>query len=132
MNASSRLNSTAIVFFVIGVTVLGSGTASADPVPPPVVYDQARAIPTRSGMNARITLYTKRVTFLRVRVDGGPGIRASKFGRGCGKLGCQKWKLYSPRSTENECYELKIIGGNRMDGVVNRMTVCEPFPDGEL
>ncbi|MDQ2699782.1 MAG: hypothetical protein M3Y23_00460 [Actinomycetota bacterium] len=131
---SSRL----IVVIISGLALLaglaGAG-ATAKPAgwnPDPVIYDQARAIPTKSGMKARISLFTKRVKSVRVRIDGEPAVRASRFGKGCGRLECQKWKVYADRTSENECYELKIIARNSSIDVVRRMTVCEPFPDGSV
>ena len=76
----------------------GPGAASAAQKKPPVIFEQARAIPTKSGENVRLTLFTRWTGFIKVRVNGEDSVRPSPYGRGCGRIRCQKWKLYSVRS----------------------------------
>jgi len=136
------MNKSRNTFVAVAVTGLGlliglagagtAGAASSGNKSAPVIYEQARAIPTRSGMNSRITLFTKKATFIKVRVNGGPSATPTRFGRGCGKRRCQKWKLYTERTSDSECYDLKIYVRNGAGSAVTKMTVCEPFPDGSI
>ena len=99
----------------------------------PKVYDQARAIPTQSGENVRITLYTKGLRGLKVRVDDSREMRAIRFGTGCGELRCQRWKVYAERKND-ECYDVTFtnIGRPGEPGLAGALTVCEPFRNGSV
>ena len=109
-----------------------SASASAEPPKTPVIFGSARAIPTKSGKFARITVYAKYVRSVKIAVDGGPRRPAKRFGTGCGNKRCSKWAIYYPR-TGNECYELDVHGWNRKTGTSARHnTVCEPFRDGSV
>ncbi|MBK5231455.1 MAG: hypothetical protein JJE13_00540 [Thermoleophilia bacterium] len=121
---------------IAGLMLTGalSASVSASGANPPVVYKTARAIPTKSGDFVRISVYAKHVRSVSIRVDQKPGPRhkAKRYGTGCGKKNCSKWRIYVPR-TGNECYELGIIGSqdNGRRAIV-RHTVCEPFRGGEV
>lgn len=104
-----------------------AATAAAQPK----IYGQARALPTRSGQHAKIVLYTKRVTSLKVSIDGESRRKAKRFAVGCGKLRCEKWRIYAARG-ENECYDLTITGRRGKKAVTKDHTVCEPFRNGEI
>jgi hypothetical protein len=123
---------------ILTVIVVGTALAAGIAMPAgaqqmPKIYSQARAVPTKSGKNVRITLYTKRIRGLRVTVDDSRKMKAKRFGKGCGKLRCDKWKVYAVR-LDDECYDLGITSINRPGetGVAAAMTVCEPFRNGEV
>ena len=107
--------------------------APAQALKGPVVYNQARAIPTRSGENVRITLYTKRVKRIKIAVDDSRLMKGISIGTGCGKRKCQKWKVYAERRGD-ECYKLEFSGNGELEGTAfaGVMTACEPFRDGEI
>lgn len=110
-----------------------SASAAASQGPKPVVFETARAIPTKSGEFVRISVYAKQVKKVAIRVNGeGPRRRAERFGTGCGTRRCSKWRIYVPRTMENECYELVILGYKGNEAAVVHHTVCEPFPDGSV
>ena len=121
------------VVFLTGLIAMSCLAAPAQARKDPKIYDHARAIPTRSGENVRITLYTKRIRGLRVRVDDSRKMRAQRFGTGCGELRCQRWKVYAVR-LEDECYDLGIesIARPGEPALVAAMTVCEPFRNGSI
>lgn len=111
-----------------------SAPVSASTGNSPVVYHVARAIPTKSSDFVRITVYAKHVKKVAIRVDHAPGPRhtAERYGTGCGKKNCSKWRIYVLR-TGNECYDLGIIGSqtSQRHAIVHH-TVCEPFRGGEV
>ena len=118
-------------FLTAFVTVLllsGALSASASAAEP-VIYETARAIPTKSGEFVRITVYAKHVKRVAVKVNDLPRRKATRFGTGCGKKRCSKWRIYTPRTPDEECYELEISGSRGSAGVALSHTVCEPFPD---
>ncbi|HTU15502.1 MAG TPA: hypothetical protein VMF31_09915 [Solirubrobacterales bacterium] len=121
----------AVVLTGLVISLVLAGPARADKGP--VVYDQARAIPTKSGENVRITIYTRYVKRVKVRVDDSDAMKGIRFGKGCGKLRCDKWKIYAVRG-ESECHKLKITGSGRRGErfVADPITVCEPFRGGEV
>lgn len=123
--------------FAVSLAVLMASaclSAPAQAAGKPVVYDHARAIPTQSGENVRITIYTRNISRVRARIDDSEKLKAVRFGTGCGKLHCAKWKLYAVR-LDDECYDLRISG--RTDGgsrfkAPKVVTACEPFRGGEV
>jgi len=96
----------------------------------PIVYNQARAIPTQSGENVRITLYTKRINALVAWVDDSRRMKPVRFGKGCGEKRCDKWKLYAVRG-DDECYDITYETRNP-SGAGGLVTACEPFRDGSI
>lgn len=121
---------------VAGLLLTGalSAPASADAAKTPVVFGSARAIPTKSGKFVRISVYAKYVRRVAIRVDHEPGPRrkAERYGTGCGKKRCSKWRIYVAR-TGNECYDLGIIGTrNPGSRTIVQHTVCEPFRGGSV
>lgn len=118
---------------VAGIALAVGIAVPAQAQPLPKVYGHARAIPTKSGKNVRITLFTKNVKSLKVTVDDSRRMKAQRFGKGCGKLRCDKWKVYAVR-LDDECYDLGITGkGTRGSVAVGAaMTACEPFRNGEV
>jgi hypothetical protein len=120
-----------LIVVLAGIALFAALAGTASAAPGPVIYEQARAIPTRSGKNVRITLYTKRVTRLKVSVNASRRMKAVRFGAGCGKLRCQKWKVYAVRTGE-ECHRVELrakgrLAGSRASAV---LTACEPFRGG--
>lgn len=119
------------VAVLAGLVTISCFAAPAEAAKGPVIYEKARAIPTASGKNVRITIYTNRATKTSVRVDDSDRMRGEAFGKGCGRLRCEKWKVYAERSGE-ECYELNIraIRGNAAADAI--VTACEPFRGGSV
>jgi len=107
---------------------LSASASAADPV----IYQTARAIPTKSGEFVRISVYGKHVRKVSIKVNDLPRRKATRFGTGCGSKHCSKWRIYTPRTPDNECYELEISGSRGSTGVALSHTVCEPFPGGSV
>ncbi len=108
-----------------------SASASARTAPRPVVYESARAIPTKSSEFVRISVYARYVKSVKIAVDGKPRRVARRFGTGCGRKRCSKWLVYEPRNGE-ECYELNVHGSTKTGTAAEHITVCEPFRAGTV
>jgi len=122
--------------FAVVLTGLMMAVALAGPAQAgkgPVVYKQARAIPTKSGEAVRITVYTRYAKRVKVKVDGSRAMKGIRFGKGCAQLRCDKWKVYAERG-DTECYKLNISGTGRRGQLFAALpiTACEPFPDGSV
>lgn len=119
------------VAVLAGLVAMSCFAAPAEAKKGPVIYDKARAIPTESGENVRITIYTNRAERTTVRVDGSKRMKGQAFGKGCGRLRCEKWKVYAVRTGE-ECYELGISASKGKAATGTVMIACEPFRTGTL
>ncbi|MGK2932844.1 MAG: hypothetical protein ACSLFD_08770 [Solirubrobacterales bacterium] len=102
----------------------------------PRIYEQSRAIPTKSGERVRLSVYTNDIRSLVIGVPTGvPGStvyrKAKRFGTGCGQKRCTKWKTFIPRTGE-ECYDLRLYGKAGNGTLVDHQTVCEPFRNGNV
>ena len=108
-----------------------SASASAETGRTPVVFETARAIPTKSGKFVRISVYARYVKSVKIAVDGKPRRIARRYGTGCGRKRCSKWLVYEPRNGE-ECYELNVHGSTKTVTTAEHITVCEPFRAGTV
>lgn len=119
------------VTVLAGLVAISCFVAPAEAAKGPVIYDKTRAIPTESGKNVRITIYTNRAKRISVRVDGSDRMKGQAFGKGCGRLRCEKWKVYAVRTGE-ECYELEVTAAKGNAAAEEVMIACEPFRTGTL
>lgn len=122
------------VLLLVGIAAIACLAAPAQARMVHGIYDKARAVPTKSGENVRITVYTKGLKRVKVTVDDSRTMKAIRFGTGCGKQRCDKWKVYAVRG-KSECYDIGITGLTRRPGgssYASGITACEPFPDGHV
>ncbi len=134
MRKSGALRASLLVFGLVGTAIFASfGTASAGSKTqgPDPVFFTARAVPTQSQENVKITIFARSAEKLSVSVDGEARQKADPRGLGCAPFSCRKWIVYHVRSRK-ECYDLNIKARNVRSKMTFRYTVCEPFRNGEV
>ena len=134
MRKSGALRASLLVFGLAGTAIFASfGTASAgsNTQGPDPVFFTARAVPTQSQENVKITIFARSADRLSVSVDGEDRQKATPRGLGCDPYSCRKWIVYHVRSRK-ECYDLNIKARNVRSKMTFRYTVCEPFRNGEV
>jgi len=122
-----------MAFFVSSDIASAAKTKSGNgetPTSRPSIYT-ARAIPTRSGLHIKITVFAFRAELLNMTVDGSNRLKAKPGGKGCKPFECRKWSIYTDRGT-SECYELGIRARNDTGLTTQDRTVCEPFRGGSV
>lgn len=134
MRKSEALRAALLVLGLAGTalfTSFGTATAGSKTQGPDPVFFTARAVPTQSQANVKITIFARSADRLSVSVDGEARQKADARGLGCAPFSCRKWIVYHVRSRK-ECYDLNIKARNVRAKATFRYTVCEPFRDGEV
>ena len=134
MRKSGALRASLLILGLAGAALIASfGTASAGSKTqgPDPVFFTARAVPTQSQENVKITIFARSADRLSVSVDGEDRQKATPRGLGCAPFSCRKWIVYHVRSRK-ECYDLNIKARNVRSKMTFRYTVCEPFRNGEV